>query len=257
MGYDMDASDAIPAGKTLHTEERAARRRIVLAQTLPYPLVQFLLSSVIKIKVNEFIFPHRFSRFRGPLLELRSKCEFSLGLLEPDELNERSIPPDQCEMNAHSVQFLSEGLQARKSAGRNAPLKAVPAGLEPRVHFRVGMAAASPLDQEAELPADLTFCVNKLDELRGEIDQWRQSQFDLFAGQLAKLEGLQAELVASRSFCANACTAHVNPAANLLAVMTIAWPDLACSDLICQGARPLGPQPSFWICSSKAHPRNF
>ena len=43
------------------------------------------------------------------------------------------------------------------------------------------------------------------------------------------------------------CAAHVDPAANMLAAFAIGWPDERLSDLICNGASPMGVQENIGI----------
>ena len=50
-------------------------------------------------------------------------------------------------------------------------LSALPAGLGPYDHFMEGLAAASPLDCEPDVPHDIEFCLQKLKELGSGIHQ--------------------------------------------------------------------------------------
>lgn len=91
-------------------------------------------------------------------------------------------PPDGLETNAHAQAFLVECLQSRKSAGWSAPQKVVPSGLAPPDHFEYGLHAKSPFDHNRAIPFDLEFAVNKICELRGDIEQWREEQFERMKG---------------------------------------------------------------------------
>ena len=94
-----------------------------------------------------------------------------------DELLEHgTVPPCSSEMNSQLDSVLSEGLQSRKTAGRNTPLVAVMAGLSELAHFEQGLCAPSPLDTDADLPSDLKFAVNKIIGSSCDIDKWRGSK---------------------------------------------------------------------------------
>ena len=76
-------------------------------------------------------------------------------LTDKELLNEGAIGPDTSELHANASSFLLDSLQSRKSAGRGAPVAAVPSGLEPDMHFQIGMTAKSPLSMEQAVPSDL------------------------------------------------------------------------------------------------------
>ena len=61
----------------------------------------------------------------------------------------RYIGPDDCEMNTQVFTFAAEAIQARRMAPSATPVRAVPAGLSPIVHFNAGVYAESPLDRSA------------------------------------------------------------------------------------------------------------
>ena len=100
-------------------------------------------------------------------------------------MSEEAIGPDQAELYANSASYLLDSMQTRKSAGRAAPVCAVPAGLEPQAHYFAGLQAKSPLSVAPQVPSDLEWAIQKNVTLRAEIDSWRASQFQL----LEKLSG--------------------------------------------------------------------
>ena len=76
-------------------------------------------------------------------------------------------------MNSQIGSVLAEGMQSRRTAGRNTPIVAVMAGLSELAHFEQGLCAPSPLDIEPEVSSDLRFAVNKIIEAPNNIDKWR------------------------------------------------------------------------------------
>ena len=79
-----------------------------------------------------------------------------------DLLDEEAIGPDAAELHANSAAYLLDSMQSRKSAGRAASVAAVPAGLEPEVHYEVGLKARSPLSMETYVPVDLDWADGKV-----------------------------------------------------------------------------------------------
>ena len=63
-------------------------------------------------------------------------------------IEDRYVPPDECEMDAQLYGYLAEGLHSWRMPSRATPIMAVPAGLSPSEHFEAGLAAASPLEQD-------------------------------------------------------------------------------------------------------------
>ena len=160
-------------------------------------------------------------------------------------------PPDAAELNAHVEAHLAEQLQSRRVAGRNAPIKAVPDGLEPLEHFAAGLHAKSPLDVQPRIAADLQFAVDRVCELGDKIDSWRQAQMDCFKAALSQLRGLRQSLEDKRSSASRICSPHVDPAAVMLGAFCIAWPDEKLASLVVDGVCPLGPQERFGIYRQK------
>ena len=100
--------------------------------------------------------------------KLRLACPYHSDRRERGLLIDEAMPPVQFVLSAHSPNLLIENMQSRRSAGINVPLKAVPCGLTPEVHY-----VCSPLEREPELPDDLDFAVRTVIAEAGNIDNWR------------------------------------------------------------------------------------
>ena len=134
-----------------------------------------------------------------------------------------------------------DSLQSRKSAGRGAPVAAVPAGLEPEMHFEVGKTAKSPLSMEQPVPADLDWTIKKQVELRGEIDAWRERQFERLVQWADADLNLNDRLNEMRSATSIACSSHVHLNRLSLIIQAIKWPDKNLVADVIEGFKPLGP----------------
>ena len=154
-------------------------------------------------------------------------------------------------MNSHIDLMLAESLQARRTTGRNTPLVAVMAGLPPGEHFAQGLVAVSPLDAAPDIPLDLKYAVDKITSYASNIDNWRENQMRIFREALNALGPLNKAYNSFRSQSSKHCSSHVNIAANQLAAFVIGWPDTAITELIRDGANPLGPQQRFGIYRTK------
>ena len=68
-----------------------------------------------------------------------------------------------------------EGEQPRRTAGKKAPVMAVPTGLSPEEHYAAALAATSPLAKEADVSDDLEFAIRTVCEQGSNIDNWRET----------------------------------------------------------------------------------
>ena len=148
-------------------------------------------------------------------------------------------------MNAHLI----EQLQSRRTSGARAPVKTLPPGLSPIEHFKEAPLAPSPLEAEPPIPYDLEFALQQCVECP-DIDVWRQERFLELKGILDTCDTLLPIFSNARSPSSSRCSSHVNAVANALAAYSIRWPD-SVTDLILQGACPLGNQEDFGIFRRK------
>ena len=66
------------------------------------------------------------------------------------------------EVNPVTSSFLVKKCKSRKTAGSNAPVRAVPSGLNELEHFEAGLIAPNPLEAEPPLPNDSEFAIGKI-----------------------------------------------------------------------------------------------
>ena len=98
---------------------------------------------------------------------------------------------------------------------------------------------------------DIEFCLQKISKLGSGIHQWRLNQLELPKEFLKKHDYWERELAGSRSLSSFKCSRHISISANLTAAAIIGWPDDKLQPLLQEGAKPMGPQPSFGIYRNK------
>ena len=174
LGWRSDATNRIPKAQGESIDDRERRRFAMLACSLPARVVEFAFESVMP-EMNKKTTPTAHPippSCLSDCLSLRESCEFINFIGLPHNIKD-CVGPHEFELNANTPSMLVETLQSRRATGRHTLLSAVPAGLGPIEHFMEGLAAASPLDCEPQVPHDIEFCLQKIKELGGGIHQWR------------------------------------------------------------------------------------
>ena len=131
-----------------------------------------------------------------------SECECGVRLRfgqEARNLDWHMLPPDAAELNAHSTNFLIEGEQSRRTAGKKAPVMAVPTGLSPEELYSAAIASPSPLSKETIVSDDLDFAIRKVCELGEGINKWREERFLELTRAAILCSASHAQLAANRS----------------------------------------------------------
>ena len=154
-------------------------------------------------------------------------------------------PPSHAELYAHLNAHLAEQMQSRRTSGVNAPVRSLPSGLEPLEHFSEAFKATSPLEAEPQIADDLNFAIKMhLDNCDGDINAWREIQFNNFSSAVRSLEDIEPIFNAQRPKSSVLCLAHVSVLANALAAFPMDGQTASPSSLL--WALNPGPSAFFW-----------